>query len=459
MNKRSIIFLFTLSCLAAPLRAADWPEWRGPTRNGIAAGGPRLADTWPAEGPPQVWRSEFIPGNQRGNLSSPVVADGRVYLYANWRYMEPVAARTLTADGFDRIKREKGANPASVAMLEGIKDRQFADQDELDRWFAANGITGVMRTLAMKHIPVSVEAARDTLLALDAATGKIVWKSEFPGRYVGVESSSTPCVAGGRCTFLGSHRNVCCVDAKTGSRLWTAETPHGKDVSSSFLVADGLAVVLAKELVAFDAQSGKLQWTQPAVKGASSSPSLWRHDGKAYVIVNTSQKIACADLATGKLAWVVPGMKGEHSSPAIVGDRLAITGSDGLAAYRLAPEAAEKLWAVDRCREGSTSPLIVGDHVYVVGSRTFCVEWATGRVAWESRAAGYIASPLAADGKIIGTNGEEFFMFKAAPDAYASLGRVRVNMLHCASPALTDGRLYVRLEDSVACYDLRARGM
>jgi outer membrane protein assembly factor BamB len=455
--RAAIIFLLTLSCLALPLRAGDWPEWRGPTRNGVAAESPRLADAWPAEGPPQVWRSEFIPGDERGNLSSPVVADGRVYLYANWRTMEPVAARTVTSEAISGIRGEKAANQASVAKMEKIQGREFADQDALDQWFTANGVTGFMRTLAMKHVPVSKETAHDTLVALDAGTGKTVWKSEFPGRHVGVESSSTPCVAGGRCYFLGSERNVYCVDAKTGDRLWTAQVPRGQNVSSSFLVADGVAAVLSKDLVAFDARSGKLLWTQTAVRGTSNSPSLWRHDGKAYAVVNTEQKVACVDLATGRLAWAVPGMKGANSSPAIVGDRLAITGSDGLAAYRLAPDTAEPLWAVDRCRESSTSPLIVGDHVYVVGNRTFCVKLATGRVAWEAAAKGYIASPLAADGKIVGTNDEEMFMFRASPDAYVSLGRVRLNTLHCASPAFADGRIFVRLEDSVACYDLRAR--
>jgi len=56
---------------------ADWPQWRGPTRDGIAPAGPKLLDTWPKGGPQLVWKSEPIPSGAKGGAGSVVVADGR----------------------------------------------------------------------------------------------------------------------------------------------------------------------------------------------------------------------------------------------------------------------------------------------------------------------------------------------------------------------------------------------
>ena len=47
---------------AGPTTSADWPQWRGPTRDGIVHGGPKLADSWPMEGPKLLWKSGAIPG-------------------------------------------------------------------------------------------------------------------------------------------------------------------------------------------------------------------------------------------------------------------------------------------------------------------------------------------------------------------------------------------------------------
>lgn len=60
--------------------SGDWPQWRGPERNGLGTGGPVLASAWPAAGPVKLWESELIPVNAEHGWSTPAVADGRVYL-------------------------------------------------------------------------------------------------------------------------------------------------------------------------------------------------------------------------------------------------------------------------------------------------------------------------------------------------------------------------------------------
>jgi hypothetical protein len=71
---------------SVPTTSSDWPQWRGPNRNGIAPASPKLLDAWPKDGPPLLWKSEPIPTGkygQEGGSGSPVVADGSVFMFIN----------------------------------------------------------------------------------------------------------------------------------------------------------------------------------------------------------------------------------------------------------------------------------------------------------------------------------------------------------------------------------------
>jgi hypothetical protein len=87
--------LFLLLAAALSVNAADWPQWRGPLRNGIAPDSPKLLDKMPAEGLKQLWESEEIPTNDEGGLSSPVVAGGRVFVGLVWHRDVPSETRQI----------------------------------------------------------------------------------------------------------------------------------------------------------------------------------------------------------------------------------------------------------------------------------------------------------------------------------------------------------------------------
>ena len=71
--------------LTAGQNPEDWPQWRGPLRNGVALVSPSLANSWPAVGPRLLWRADrLMNGGKATGDSSPVVAGGRVYLYGYW---------------------------------------------------------------------------------------------------------------------------------------------------------------------------------------------------------------------------------------------------------------------------------------------------------------------------------------------------------------------------------------
>lgn len=382
----------------------DWPQWRGPEWSGSASSGASLAAQWPAGGPAKLWQSEKIPVAGEGGYSSPVVADGRVYLFAN-----------------------------------------------IGRSMAANAQPGPGGQPQFSNAP-----ARDTVFCLSADDGKTLWKKEYPGR--ANAASSTVCVAGGKVYAVLSNEKLVCLDARTGNELWAAPVAAQH---SSVLVADGLAVVLAKPLSAFDAATGAPAWTQPQVTGNENSPALWRHAGKSYLLVNTPNNLHCVALADGKLLWSTSG--GGMSTAAVAGDFAAVLPQrgEGLTAYRLALDGAQKLWSVSNVTDTGASPVIANGRVYAIGRvNSACVDLQSGRVIWEGRPGrGNICSPLAADGKLIAVidNGRNLLLIDAVADELRTLSTVQANLPACVSPALAGGKLYLRNGDGVACYNVAAR--
>ena len=175
----SLLCVFGWTGLAS---AADWPQWRGPDRSGVAAESPPLAEAWPSGGPRLLWRTEsLMNGGKTTGPSSPVVAGGRVYLYGNW----------LAAD-------------------------------------AAGG-------------------AFDAVACLNAASGAVLWHSEFPvaDRHAEVRAQgSTPCISNGRLYLVGRKRAYC-LDTSNGKVLWQQpiETSSGW-LACSFAIVDGVAIMI-----------------------------------------------------------------------------------------------------------------------------------------------------------------------------------------------------------------------
>jgi outer membrane protein assembly factor BamB len=483
---------------------------------------PPLATTWPATGPKLLWQSEAIPSDTLGGFGSPVVSGGRVYLFVNWKIKTPVAPRKLTENALfgmswfpadsltpelvaameaarvsdernalqgdaltewlaawpkthlteaqqqacgprvtERLRRGKGALPWEVlTKLVEIKDREFAGQADLDAWFAAAGFTADQIKTIMQSIPVTLDTASDTVLCLDAATGATVWKHAVEGRATDFGSSSTPCLAGGRC-YVSAAKGVYCLDAATGAELWRAAT-QANDNSSSFLVLDGIAIVQAGEMYGFDAATGALRWKQPTIKGNSPSASYWQHGGKTYLITTGAPNLSCVDPQTGAVLWTTPN--NTVASATVAGDVAVVCNTPaktGLSAYRLSLTGAELLWSVEMGDRG-VSPLISGGYVYAVGGQRVamrCVDLQTGATRWEQPfgSADY-SSPVLADGKLVAVldNGGSLRLIEATPDQYRELAKTPMKITRFTTPAVSDGRVYVRLVDAVACYDLTA---
>ena len=447
MMKRWI--LSALMFVPASPALADWPQWRGPNRDGVAPDAAALAETWPDKGPPLVWTSERIPSGGASGYGSVVVADGRVYLLCTPRWDEPITERVMSRGwqnqlGYvapdrrlpaeldkkveaarcseeraklrgnqlnDWIKKWTEDNVASeddrkklapviakrlsqgskaltwedLDKVAALKDKRFADQAGLDKWLDECGFTGDVRKAVSGQFPTTKPMSRNELWCLDAKDGKKLWCKEYPGVPLGYGNSNTPTVSDGKVYAIGSTTMAFCLDARSGEEVWTYKG-RGGERSSSFLLVDGKAVAMLGPLTALDAAKGNVLWKQPKVDAVHQSPIVWTHEGKTYLICNTDRNVFCVNPDDGAILWQAPG--GGWGTPAIDGDRIVVFrgGAKQLLCYTISPDKAEKAWSVEVGGDRGASPTIWKGHVYVFqAGRALCVELAEGKVCWDQK--------------------------------------------------------------------------
>jgi outer membrane protein assembly factor BamB len=478
MRRSTAAVAAILFTLALPVLAEDWNGWRGPHGNGLAAKSPRLIDQLPGNGLPAIWVIRDIPAAGWG---SPAIADGRVYFLTHTRKQKPDSEFPPRA--YPEIPKEQreAMPPKDLEEYDrkrGEEERDRRRQDELT----------------------------ETLYCVDASRGAIHWKQAWPSVHTTFPHSNTPAVVSGRVYLLGAGLKARCFDASTGKLLWMKNLPgefQDEQIDSSFAVTDDVAVVLANQLIGLDARIGEVLWTAPNTRGRESSPVVWSHQGAKQIVANVGGgQTAGFDPRTGNELWRVE-TQANVSTPVIAGDRM-VTLSDqaegGLRGFKLSANGAEPLWQVKRVADRGSSPVIVGEHVFAQSERKLvCVNLQSGDQEWQARlnaANPQYTSLLAADGKLFYTH-DGVLCVAANADAHRILIQAKISHsglladeqthrrhlnlneveavqggsekarqtlerevlsqgpLDCASPALADGRLVIRLKDGLVCYDLR----
>ena len=509
--------------------AADWPQWRGPDRNGAVRECPPLLEEFsPKPGLTNLWTSEPILGSGEGGYGSVSVAAGKAYVYVN--HSAPVKWRQLTSDrvkswGYDasmpaelskavedarvsdarknikdnkelkpwvdewiktnvkeeqkqwkeaaRIRLSAGASAMSldvIARLQPILDRKFDTEAALAEWAKTAGFDEATQKLVLQRMGPT-ETQRDTedlVYCLEAATGKTLWKTPLGGQWFYFACSATPTISDGKCYVCNSEARIYCLDAKDGNILWKSDA-FGADSfhhnrASSVLVADGVAMAFSERCLAgIDIKDGKTLWTSKDFINQQSTAVAFADAGKTWVMVNASGKLGCLDPKDGKSKWNVTG--GGGSTPTLVGQYAAVATGDtnGAIFYKVSPEGAELL-AKSPGKDPYACVLISGDYAYTVGGayqepgkgKAVCIGIKDGKVVWEETlGAAQLASPILADGKIIAVNGGELVVFKADPAKFTLVGKVNLGLDRWTSPAIADGKLFLRTPRSVICVDLR----
>jgi outer membrane protein assembly factor BamB len=518
---------FFLLILASTAFAADWPQWRGPDRNSVASSSPALLTSIPEEGLKPAWEFKDVPGGWLGGWGSTVVADGKVYVLCGATTKEPIKERVLHEDALkswgwrsdplpleienqveaarlstERAKLDsytakpwaqewiknnlpkkyrkydlwalehisKGDRtlpPALVRKFEPIVGKKFPSHEAIMKWFKEAGVEKKFMRDVMRKVKSHNYHAVNRILCLDAKTGKKIWKSEFPGVGHHFPSSGTPTVHEGKIYLAGSGAKLYCLNANDGQKIWeqTLKVKPEQNLSSSVLIVDGLAILLGSHLQAYDIKNGELRWEAEGTDNRHSSPAVWKHKGKSYVLCNTGKAVVCIDARNGESLWQVEG--GGYTSPTIVGDILVAvgpTGKSALAAYDLSSDGPKQRWQV-MCRERGASPLVYNGHVYVIGGRktgggkATCVDLKTGKIAWEQSIPDTEhTSPVAAGGRIVNLNWKgQLEVIQPTPEKYTLIAKADLKLINCISPAIADGFLYARRQSSVVCFDLRAK--
>jgi outer membrane protein assembly factor BamB len=336
--------------------------------------------------------------------------------------------------------------------LAKVRTRRFENFDAMVAWIDEQGFAQDVKERIIKAVPDTRLAAEDVIACLDAATGETLWKAAFASEETSRSASSTPCVANGR-VFAALRDSVYCVDAGSGELLWKSPLPSAGPASCPLLV-EGKIVILADRLVAYGLESGEKVWEQEALKGKNASPVAWETGGRTLIACNSRDEVVVVEARDGAVVW--RGKGGGDATPVVSGDHLVVLSSakqGGLMAYKLnaAVDGLEETWSHTWVsRRKSATPIIHDGYVYLMGGeKHLCIDLESGEIKWEMDRKSDISSPL------LETNGSYLSMIKAAPEAYEELGRAKLGGLKCPSPAIADGKLFLRMPNGIACFDLR----
>lgn len=396
-----------LLLLCQPAHGADWPQFLGPERNGVYAG--QLPAGWPKPGITPVWKLDVGQG-----FSAPVVARGRVILFH---------------------RRD------DQAIVE----------------------------------------------SLDAVTGKRIWSSSYTTDYrddFGFDEGprAAPAVAGERIYTFGAEGVLQALDFSTGKRVWSVDTRQKFDTPKGFfgtacspLVDDGRVLMniggpKGAGIGAFDAATGKVLWTATNDEAGYSAPVVATIGGTRHALFWTRAGLVDVDPATGKVRFQFSRRSRSHASvnaaaPLVVGDLVFLSASYGTGATLLKIDGAsvKQLWDSDDAISSHYATSVYRDgYVYgyhgrqEFGQSLRAIDLKTGKMQWNVDGFGAGTVTLSGDRLLLIRENGELVVAMATPKEFHPISRAQLLPAIVRSyPALADGRLYVRNERSLACFNLK----
>ncbi|MFM9965579.1 MAG: PQQ-binding-like beta-propeller repeat protein [Planctomycetaceae bacterium] len=432
-----------------------------------------------------------------------------------------VEAGNVLRDTFDRIDvSDKNADPIALAKQRTVSAMKELDQDEdgfisrkesqgtvLDRHFGRmdlpdpatskgdNQLTpDEILTFFAKHEigrdgVVTLEELRRFYIANKISGDGVLTATELRAAIGGYRNGmgdgprGTPTVDGDRLYVEGGNGDLVCLDAATGKTIWYVSlrtdfgggTP-GWGYSESPLIADDLVIVTpggkGGTLVALSKLDGKLVWRSKdfSENAHYSSPVLAEINGEKQIVQFSNQSVFGVSLAEGKSLWryTAPANGTANCCSPIVADNLVFAASGygkggGLAKITGAgsTQTAEEVYFEQKMRCHHGGIVKVGDYMYSAGDGPLmCMEFKTGRIAWQARGVSK-GSICVADGMlyILGEN-HEVFLAEATPEEYRERGRFKIQGHGRPSWAhliVTGGRMYLRDQESLTVYDVKAK--
>jgi outer membrane protein assembly factor BamB len=408
MTPRLTVFAAAV-LFAAAARAADWPEFRGPTGQGLVTEG-RLPVEW---GPKTnvAWK-QALPGQ---GWSSPVVAGGKIYLTA------AVPAENGKPGDLSLQALCLDADSGNILWAKEV----FAEKADAPRIHPKNSHASPTPIVAGDRLYVHFGHMGTACLDLD---GNVKWRNNEL-HYAPVHGNGgTPVLVDDALIFTcdgGDKQFVAALKASDGSLLW--KTPRKTDPKKGFSFATPLAITV---------------------------------DGKKQVICPGSDAVMAYDPANGEEIWRVR-YNGYSVIPRPVyaaGLVFVSTSFDSPKLLAIRPDGKGDVtdthlaWTMPRNAPNTPSPLALGDDLYVLsdGGVLSCVEAKTGKEHWHERVGGaYSASPVSADGKVYLQSEDGVGVVVKAGPKFDLVGKNDLKEKTLASYAVIDGDLLIRTETSL----------
>jgi outer membrane protein assembly factor BamB len=424
-------FMLVLTALIVGARTAhaqlkagpgDWPGWRGAARDNISKES-GLLTTWPKDGPALVWKAK---GLGRG-YSTPSIAKGVLYV---------LGTEDKNAECVIALDIKSGAQLWSTPFgtmqggFEGPRSTPTIDGDAL-YVISSNGI----------------------LISANVKSGQINWRKDFDKEFGGRVGSwaycESPLIDGDVlvCTPGGESAAMAALDKKTGDVIWKSDMTdlpnNGGKKGGSYTRAEYSSAIVAT----LQGVKQYVQFLHGGVVGvdAKTGRLLWHYDHPANGTANISTPLqfgdaifAASDYGTG-------------------GGLAKIVKKDGQF------EAEEAFFLKDMTNHHGGMVLLDGYLYGTNGGALLCVDMTTGKIAWKNKSVGKGAVTYA-DGHIyLRSEGRDgaVALVAANPKEYKEAGRFnqpeRSSEHAWPHPVVAGGRLYLRDQDLLFCYDVKGK--
>jgi outer membrane protein assembly factor BamB len=418
MVKLRFILFILLLMLAIPAAivmtaqappTTDWPQWRGPDRTGVSKE-TGLTKQWPASGPPRLWAVS----NLGAGYGAVAISGDRIFVQSLVGRQSSVASLNR-ADG--KVVWSKALGPG------GNNDRG----------------PGPRSTPTVDGDRIYVLTENGDLACLRAVDGMVVWQrnilKDFSGRNIPWDISESPLIDGNKVVVTpgGRGAGMVALDKMSGKTIWTTKELSDEAGYASVIAADvrgirTLMTLTGQGGIGVRASDGKLMWKYTRVaNGTANIATPVYHDNKVFYTT---------DYGTG-------------------GALLA------LGATNTGEIKAEEIYFTRELKNHHGGVVLVNGYLYGFNSGILtCLDFATGKMMWRDRSVGK-GSLTYADGHLyILSENNIVGLAEATPTGYREKGRFQIadtGLPSWAHPVVSGGRLYIRNQNTLASYDIRAR--
>jgi outer membrane protein assembly factor BamB len=426
------VVVFGYLLVTGPLLAANWPQWRGPDGNSLCR----------ERGLPMIWREGFniawkteLPGWGNG---TPIIWEDAIFLTSQ-EDDKLLLLRVSKKTGEVVWRKEVGTGTLPMSAKPQRGEQVF---HRLHNFASPSPVTDGKTVIA--HFGTGLLAAYDV-------DGKEVWKRNLQDDH-------------GRYTIWYGHANSPIIrdDLVISVCMQDSLADRQAEPSTSYVVAHTL-------------KTGRVKWFVKRTTEANAeecdsytTPVYQNVKGRDELIVMGGNQVDAYEPATGKQLWFLPGLRGGRliTGPTVAGEYLVVTrGFRGpITTLKLSPEHSGKLsqravyWTHAAGAPDSCCPVVWNDLLLTITDDGIvqCFNGFTGRPLWKNRLKGsYKASPIAAEERVYFLNQEGLCTVVSASPNYRKLIENQLDDQTLASPAVSDGQIFIRGRKHLYCIGRR----